>query len=55
MCLRQLLGDDAVEGDRDDLLVELLDLEADFVGRVGEIDLAGPRVEQLELLALLET
>ena len=52
--LRQLLGDDPVELRRDDLLVELLDLEADLVGRMGEIDLAGPGVQQLELLVLLE-
>ena len=40
--VRQFLGDHTIELRRDHLLVELLDLEADFVGRMGEIDFAGP-------------
>ena len=52
--LGQLLGNDAIELGGDHLLVELLDLEADFIGRVGQIDFAGPRVQQVELLVLLE-
>ena len=47
---RQLLGDHAIEGDGDDLLVEVLDVEVDLVRRVGEIDLAGAGVENFDLL-----
>ena len=42
----QLLGNHPIELGGDHLLVELLDLEADFVGRMGEIDLAGRRVRE---------
>ena len=47
----QLFGDGAVEGNGYDLPVEVLDVEFDLVGRVGEIDLAGAGVENLDLLA----
>ena len=50
----QFLGNHPIELGRDHLLVELLDLEADFIGRMGQIDFACPRVQKVELLVLLE-
>ena len=52
--LCQFLGHDLIERLGDDLLVELLDLEPNLVGRVGEIDLTGARVEQFKLFVLGE-
>ena len=51
---RQRLGDDAVEFARVDPLVELVDFEIDLVGRREQVDLAGARVENLDLLAGFE-
>ena len=52
--LCQLLGHDPVEVDRHDLLIEGIDLEVDLVRNMGQVDLAGSGIEQLDLLALAE-
>ena len=51
---RDGLGDGAVEGARVDLLVELGDLEVDLVLEVEQVDLPGARIDDIDLLALVE-
>ena len=55
MCFANSSATTRLNSSRDDLFVERIDLEADFVGRMGEVDLAGPRVEQLDLLVCAGT
>ena len=52
--VRQFLGNHTIELRRDHLLVELIDLEANFIGRMGQIDFAGRRVQKIELFVLLK-
>ena len=52
--LGQLLADDAVEVLVDDAPVEALDLEVELVLELGGLDLAGGKVQGLDLLALGE-
>ena len=50
----QFLGHDLVERYGDDLLVEFFNIKANFVGRSRKIDLAGTRIDQLDLFTLFE-
>jgi hypothetical protein len=51
---RQFVRYDPVKRLRDDILVELIHFETDFVGRRGEVYHPGTRIDQLNLFALLE-
>lgn len=52
--VRQFLSDHAIELGGYNLLVELFNLEADFVGRMGKVDFAGPRIQQVQLFVFLK-
>src|SRR5262249_1737554 len=53
--LCKLAGDGGVEGDRHDLLVELVDRELDFIRRAREVDFSRLGIDQLDLLTLGES
>jgi hypothetical protein len=52
--VRELFGNDPIEVERDNLLIELLNLEGSFIGGMREINVTAARIDYLHLFAALE-